>query len=137
MLGENLFSGGHTIGDTHNSKVLITTRSGWSVLYEVTDDTWLETAEPISISFTLRVEQPWMNSQALVRLCLTEVPIVVLLEETNGYKVIQPGQQIVKGTYSLFVDELTVNQESYLKLTIVNEIIVKGSMGTGLRYGIM
>ena len=77
------------------------------------------------------------NSQALVRLCLTEVLIVVLLEETNGYKVIQPGQQIVKGTYSLFVDELTVNQESYLKLTIVNEIIVKGSMGTGLRYGIM
>lgn len=48
---------------------------------------------------------------APVRSCLTIVPVAIVLEETNVYKMIQPGQQIVKGTHSLFVDDLKINKK--------------------------
>ena len=75
------------------------------------------------------------DSYAPVGFCLTEVPITVLLEETSGYKMGQPGQRNIKRMRSLFVDSLNVYQESYHKLEIVNEIILKASMNTGACSG--
>lgn len=54
------------------------------------------------------------------RFWLTEVPITILLEETSGYKLGQPGQRNIKRMHSLFVDSLNVYQESHHKLEIVN-----------------
>ena len=71
---------------------------------------------------------------APVRSYLTKVQVATVLEETNGYKMIQPGQQIVKGTHSLFVDDLKNKQESHLKLEIVWGVIVKTSTDTGACY---
>ena len=71
---------------------------------------------------------------APVRSYLTKVQVATVLEETNGCKMIQPGQQIVKGTHSLFVDDLKNKQESHLKLEIVCRIIVKTSTDTGACY---
>ena len=75
------------------------------------------------------------DSYAPVGFCLAEVPITVLLEETRGYKMGQPGQWNVKRMHSLFVDSLNVYQESHHKLEIVNDIIVKANMNTGACNG--
>ena len=46
----------------------------------------------------------------------------------------QQGEQGVKRTHSLFVDDLKVYQENHQKL--VNEVIAKASMDTGACYGV-
>ena len=48
----------------------------------------------------------------------------------------EPGNQIVKRTHSLFVDNLKVYQESHIALKNVNEIIVQASHDTGACYGV-
>ena len=68
--------------------------------------------------------------------CLTEVPIAILLDETEGYKLDEPGRRCIKRTYSLFIDDLKVYQENHQKLEIANETTVKASMDTGAYYGV-
>ena len=48
----------------------------------------------------------------------------------------EPGNRVVKRTYSLFVEELKVYQESHQALKIVNEIIGQASHDTGACYGV-
>ena len=48
----------------------------------------------------------------------------------------EPGNQIMKRTHSLFVDNLKVYQESHIALKNVNEIIVQASHDTGAGYGV-
>ena len=48
----------------------------------------------------------------------------------------QRGDEKVKRTHSLLVDDLKIYQENHLKLEIVNEMIVKASMDTGACYGV-
>ena len=69
-----------------------------------------------------------------VGFCLTEVPVAMLIEETDGYNMGERGGERVKRTHSLFVDDLRIYQESHQKLEIVNEIIVKVSMDTEACY---
>ena len=76
------------------------------------------------------------DSYSPVGFCLTEVPIAMLLDETEGYKLGQPGRRCIKRTHSLFFDDLMVYQENHLKLDIANETIVKASMDTGACYGV-
>ena len=76
------------------------------------------------------------DSYAPVELCLTEVPVSMLLEETDSYKMGQKDEERVKRTHSLFIDDLKTYQENQQKLEIANETIVKASMDTGACYGV-
>ena len=60
----------------------------------------------------------------------------MMLEETDGYKMGQPGERDLKRTHSLFINDLKVYQENHQKLEIANETIVKASMDTGACYGV-
>jgi hypothetical protein len=59
----------------------------------------------------------WINiflqcdSYSPVGFCLTEIPIAMMLEETDGYKMGQPGERDLKKTHSLFIDDLMVKGE--------------------------
>ena len=68
--------------------------------------------------------------------CLTEVPIAMLLNETDRYKTGQPGERKLKRTHSFFIDDLKMYQENHRKLEIVNEMIMKASKDTGACYGV-
>ena len=76
------------------------------------------------------------DSYSPVGFCLTEVPIAMLLDETEEYKLGQPGRRCIKRIQSLFIDDLEVYQEIHQKLEIANETIVKASMDTGACYGV-
>ena len=71
-----------------------------------------------------------------VGFCLTEIPIAMLLEETEGYKMGPPGNREVIRTHSLFIDDLKVYQENHAKLDVANETIVQASLDTGACYGV-
>ena len=51
------------------------------------------------------------DSYSPVGFCLTEIPIAMMLEETDGYKMGQPGERDLKKTHSLFIDDLMVKGE--------------------------
>ena len=74
------------------------------------------------------------DSYSPVGFCLTEVPIAILLNETEGYNLGQPGRRCIKRTHNLFIDDLKLYQENHQKLEITNEMIVKASMDTGACY---
>ena len=76
------------------------------------------------------------DSYSPIGFCLTKVPVVMLMEDTDGYMMGQEGERGVKRTHSLFVDDLKVYQENNQKLEVINEIIIKASMDTGARYGV-
>ena len=76
------------------------------------------------------------DSYSPVGFCPTEVPVAMLIEESDGYRMGQKGEERVKRMHSPFVDDLTIYQESHQKLEIVNEIIVKASMDTRTCYGV-
>ena len=66
-----------------------------------------------------------------VGFCLIEVLVAMLIEETDGYTMGKKGEERVKRTHSLFVDDVKIYQGNHQKLEIVNEMIVKASMDTG------
>ena len=76
------------------------------------------------------------DSYSPVGFCLTEIPIAMLLEGTEGYKMGPPGNREVIRTHSLFIDDLKVYQENHAKLEIANETIVQASLDTGACYGV-
>ena len=76
------------------------------------------------------------DSFSPVGFCLTEVPVAMLMEGSDGYKMGKGGDRVVKRTHSFFIDDLKIYQETHQKLQIVNEMIVKASMDTGACYGV-
>ena len=76
------------------------------------------------------------DSFSPVGFCLTEVPVAMLIEESDGYMMGPPGKRNLKRTHSLFIDDLKVYQQSHEKLKAVNETIVKASRDTGACYGV-
>ena len=76
------------------------------------------------------------DSYSPVGFCLTEVPVAMLMEETDGYMMGPTRDRQVKRTHSLFIDDLKTYQENHQRLEIVNEMIVKASMDTGACYGV-
>ena len=76
------------------------------------------------------------DSYSPVGFCSTEVPVAMLLEQTDGYKVRKPGERNHKRTHCLFIDDLKVYQENHEKLEIANELIIKASMDTRAVYGV-
>ena len=75
-------------------------------------------------------------SYSPIGVCLTEVPISMLIEETDGYMIGQRDKERVKRTHSQFIDDLKIYQESHQKFEVVNEMIVKASMDTGACQGV-
>ena len=105
---------------------------GWKTRLEVTDKGKVKTSRWIKIPKGFLQG----DSYSPVGFCLTEVPIAMMLEETDGYKMGQPGERDLTRTHSFFIDDLKVYQENQQKLEIVNEMIVKASMDTGACYGV-
>ena len=105
---------------------------GWKTRLEVTDKGKVKT------STWIKIRKGFLqgDSYSPVGFCLTEVPIAMMLEETDGYKMGQPGEKDLTRTHSFFIDDLKVYQENQKKLEIVNEMIVKASMDTGACYGV-
>ena len=105
---------------------------GWKIKLEVNEGGETKTSRWI------RILKGFLqgDSYSPVGFCLTDVPIAMLLDDTEGYKLGQPGRSCIKRTHSLFIDDLKVYQENYQKLETANETIVKASMGTGACYGV-
>ena len=113
-------------------KVLIKLMKGWKTRLEVTQNGKVKTSRLLNIMKGFLQG----DSYAPVGFCLTEVPVSMLLEETDGYKMGQKDEERVKRTHSLFIDDLKTYQENQQKLEIANETIVKASMDTGACYGV-
>ena len=92
----------------------------------------------IKTSRWIRILKDFQGDSYLpVGFCLTEVPITMLLDETEGYKVSQPRRRCIKRMHTLTViANLKVYQENHQKLEIANDTIVKASMDTGACYGV-
>ena len=58
-----------------------------------------------------------------VGFCCMEIPVVTLLEETDGYKIGPLGNRIIKRTHGLFISDLKTYQENYQKLKMADEIL--------------
>ena len=113
-------------------KVLIKLMKGWKTRLEVTQNGKVKTSRLLNILKGFLQG----DSYAPVGFCLTEVPVSMLLEETDGCKMGQKDEERVKRTHSLFIDDLKTYQENQQKLEIANETIVKASMDTGACYGV-
>ena len=59
---------------------------------------------------------------------------MMLLKESDGYKMGPPGKREIKRTHSLFIDDLKTYQQNHQKLKMANEILVQASMDTGAIY---
>ena len=76
------------------------------------------------------------DSYSPVGFCLTEIPIAMSLEGTEGYRMGPPGNREVIRTHILFIDDLKVYQVNHAKLEVANETIVQASLDTGACYGV-
>ena len=106
--------------------------AGWQTRLEVNDRGRVITSRWIKI----RKGFLQGDSYSPVGFCLSEVPVGMLLEDTEGYLMGEPGNRSLKRTHSLFIDDLKVYQRDHNKLKIANEVIVKASQDTGACYGV-
>ena len=97
---------------------------GWKTRLEINQDGKVTTSRVINIVKGFLQG----DSYSPVGFCLTDVPVAMLIEESDCYKMGQKDEERVKRTHSLFVDDLKIYQESHQKLEKVNEMIVKASM---------
>ena len=74
------------------------------------------------------------ESYSPVGFCLTEVTISILIQEADGYTMVQRDKERIKRTHSLFISDLKIYQDSHPTLEVMNEMIVKTSMDTGACY---
>ena len=106
--------------------------SGWRTKLEVRTENGKEMSRWIDI------KRGFLQGDSFspVGFCLTEIPVAMLLEESEGYMMGAPGERNVKRTHSFFIDDLKVYQQNHEKLKAVNETIVKASLDTGACYGV-
>ena len=101
---------------------------GWKTRLEVTGKGKVKTSRWIKI----RKGFLQGNSYSPVGFCLTEVPIAMMLEETDVYKMGQPGERDLTRTHSFFIDDLKVYQENQQEMKKCAEVIFKnGKMVKG------
>ena len=89
-------------------KVLIKLMKGWKTRLEVTQNGKVKTSRLLNILKGFLQG----DSYAPVGFCLAEVPVSMLLEDTDGCKMGQKDEERVKRTHSLFIDDLKTYQES-------------------------
>ena len=110
--------------------VIVKLMEGWKTRLEVTEDGKVLASRKINI----RKGFLQGDSYSPVGFCLTEVPISMLIEETDGYTMGQRDKERVKRKHSIFIDDLKIYQENHRKLEVVNEMILLASMDTGACY---
>ena len=76
------------------------------------------------------------DSFSPVGFCICEIPILMLVDTSKGYRMGPPGARIVNKTHSLFLDDLKIYQETEEELEIINNILIQASGDTGARYGV-
>ena len=64
------------------------------------------------------------DSFSPVGFCICEIPVLMLIDNLQGYRMGPPGARIVNKTHSLFLDDLKVYQEMEEQLETVNEMLV-------------
>ena len=103
---------------------------GWKTKLEVNEN------GKVTISRLINIVKGFLqgDSYSPVGFCLTEIPAAMVMGDTDGYTIGQRGEQKVKRTRSLFVDDLKIYRENHQKLEIVNKMIIKASMDTGAFY---
>ena len=89
--------------------VIIKLMEGWKTRLEVTEDGKVLTSRKINI----RKGFLQGDSHSPVGFCLMEVPISMLIKETDGYTMRQRDEERVKRTHSLYIDDLKIYQESH------------------------
>ena len=57
------------------------------------------------------------DSFSPVGFCLTEIPVSMLIQETEGYRMGPPGDRTLKRTHSLFIDDLKIYQQNHGQVT--------------------
>ena len=60
------------------------------------------------------------DSYSPVEFCITEIPVCKLLQQSKGYRMVDPGNRNISRTRSLFVDDLKQYQESHKALNDIN-----------------
>ena len=63
-----------------------------------------------------------------VGFCCTEIPVMILLEKSDGYKTRIRDEKEIKLAQSLFIEDLESHQQNHQKLKMANEILVQASM---------
>ena len=104
---------------------------GWKTRLEVNDGGEIKTSRWV------RILKGFLQGDSYlpVGFCLTKVSIAMLLDDTEGCNLGQPGRRCMR-THSLFIDYVKLYQENHQKLEIANETIVKASMDKGACYGV-
>ena len=74
------------------------------------------------------------DSFSPVGFCLIEVPVAMLMEQSDGYMMGPPVNRNLTRTHSLFISGLKVYQQNHEKLKMLNETTVKASQDTGACY---
>ena len=105
----------------------------WRTRFEI----WSEGEKMTSRWFRISSGFLQGDSYSPVGFCISEIPVCGLLQQSRGYRMGPPGNRDVIRTYSLFVNDLKVYQESHEILRDVNEVIVQGSHDTGVCYGVL
>ena len=82
---------------------------GWKTRLEVNENGKVSTSRKINIVKGF----PQGDSYSPVGFCLIEVPVAMLIEETDGYTMGQMGEERVKRTHGLFVDDLKIYQKNH------------------------
>ena len=73
------------------------------------------------------------DSFSPVGFCVCEIPVMMLIDKVQGYRMGPPACRIVNRTHSLFLDDLKVYQETEEQLELTNEILVQARKDTGAR----
>ena len=76
------------------------------------------------------------DSYSRIGFCISEIPVCKLLQESEGYRMGQPGKRDLKRSHSLPEDDLKVYQEIHKTLKDVNEMIVQTSNDIGACSGV-
>ena len=115
-----------------DKNVIVKLMEGWKTRLEVIEDGKGLTNRKINIrkGFLQR------DSYSPVGACLMEVPISMLIDETDWYTMRRRDKGRVKRIQNLFIDDLEIFQESHRKLEVVNKMIVQVSMDTGPCYAL-
>ena len=95
-------------------KVIEQLMVGWKTRLEVSD----QGKKVVSRWIEIKREFLQGDSYSPVGFCLTEIPIALLLEGTEGYRMDPPGNREVIRTHSIFIDDLKVYQENHARLEL-------------------
>ena len=112
--------------------VIIKLMERWKTRLDVTEDGKVLTSRIINIRKGFLQGDIYF----LAGFCVTEVPVSMLIEETDGHTIGQRGKKNVKRTHSIFIYDLNIYQDSHQKFEVVNEMFLKASMDTGACYGV-